>query len=334
MNTVRVGNSGLKASRLWLGAMMFGHRTEEDEAARILDTARATGLNAIDTADAYTQGASERMVGTLIAKDRSRWVLATKIANPMGSDPNRVGLSRRWLMQGCEESLQRLGTEWIDLYYLHKEDPTTPLEETIAALGDLIRAGKIRYFGLSNYRAWNMARVVELCRQMNVPPPVAVQPPYSAVTRGIELEVIPCANHYGMGVLCYSPLARGVLSGKYEPGATPSPESRAARADPRLMQTEFRPESMEIAKKLAAHAAETGRSPVDFAIRWTLANRLVTGVIAGPRTLEQWQGYIHAATTPWSAADEALVDSLVKPGHASTPGYTDPAYPVTGRLAE
>jgi aryl-alcohol dehydrogenase-like predicted oxidoreductase len=334
MHYPRVGSSGLKASRLWLGTMMFGLRTDAAEAASILDAAREAGLNAVDTADAYSTGESERILGELIRRDRQRWVLATKVANPMGQDPNAAGLSRRWIMQACDDSLRRLGTDVIDLYYLHKEDPTTPLEETIAAIGDLIRAGKIRYFGLSNYRAWRMARIAELCKQMNVPPPIAVQPPYSAVTRGIEVEVIPCANHYGMGVICYSPLARGVLSGKYESTAKPAEGTRAARADKRLMETEFRPESLEIARTLARHAEASGRSPVDFAIRWALANRLVTGVIAGPRTLEQWQQYIRASQSDWTAEDEALVDSLVRPGHASTHGYTDPAYPVEGRIAD
>lgn len=331
MTYVSIGASGLKASRLWLGTMMFGLRTEEAEAASIVDAARDAGLNALDTADAYSTGESERMVGRLIAKDRARWVLATKVANPMGSGPNMGGLSRRWIMQGADDSLRRLGTDWIDLYYLHKEDPSTPLEETIGAIGDLIRAGKIRYFGVSNYRAWRMARIAELCQQMGVPKPIAVQPPYSAVTRGIETEVIPCANHYGMGVICYSPLARGVLSGKYAAGATPEEGSRAARADKRLMETEFRAESFAVAEKLAAHSKRTGRSPVEFAIRWALANRLVTGVIAGPRNLEQWRSYIRAVTVSWTREDEDLVDSLVAAGHASTPGYTDPAYPVEGR---
>ncbi|HRK25480.1 MAG TPA: aldo/keto reductase [Beijerinckiaceae bacterium] len=328
---VRLGNSGLKVSRLWLGTMMFGLRTQQDEAARIVDAAREAGLNALDTADTYANGASETMLGGLIRKDRSRWVLATKVFNRMGAEPNMAGLSRRWILEECDHSLRRLGTDWIDLYYLHKDDYDTPLEETVAAIGDLIRAGKIRYFGLSNFRAWRMARVAELCDRMGVPRPIAVQPPYSAVTRGIEVEVLPCAAAYGMGPVVYSPLARGVLTGKYRAGEAPEPETRAARKDERLMQTEFRPESFAIAETLRAHAEATGRTAVDFAIGWVLANRLVNGVIAGPRTLAQWQAYMHAASSPFSAEDEALVDSLVHPGHASTHFYTDPQYPVTGR---
>lgn len=332
MAYVRLGNSGLRVSRLWLGTMMFGLRTETAEAERIVDAAREVGLNAIDTADTYSKGVSETITGALIGRDRARWVLATKVYNRMGDEPNQAGLSRRWIIEECEHSLRRLGTDWIDLYYLHKDDYDTPLEETVAAIGDLIRAGKIRYFGLSNFRAWRMARVAELCDRMGVPRPIAVQPPYSAVTRGIEVEVLPCAAAYGMGPVVYSPLSRGVLTGKYRADATPEAGSRAARNDERLMQTEFRPESLAIAETLRRRAEATGRSAVDFAIGWVLANKLVSGVIAGPRTLDQWQDYIKAARAPFSAEDEALVDSLVRPGHASTHGYTDPQYPVTGRV--
>lgn len=329
---IRLGNSGLKVPRLWLGTMMFGHRTSEAEATRMVDAAREAGLNAIDTADSYTDGVSEAMVGRLIAKDRGRWVLATKVYNRMGHAPNQQGLSRRWIIEECDHSLSRLHTHWIDVYYLHKDDPETPLEETIGTIGDLIRAGKIRYFGLSNFRAWRMARVAELCDRMGVPRPIAVQPPYSAVTRGIETEVLPCAEAYGMGVVCYSPLARGVLTGKYAAGTTPAEDSRAARNDPRLMQTEFRKESFDIAAAFKAHAEASGRTATDFAIGWVLANALVSGVIAGPRTLKHWQDYIRALDQPFTAEDEALVSTLVAPGHASTHGYTDPSYPVTGRV--
>jgi aryl-alcohol dehydrogenase-like predicted oxidoreductase len=331
MEMAQLGGSGIRVSRLWLGAMTFGGVTAETEATRIVGLAREGGVNAIDTADVYTGGESERITGRLIAQDRSRWIVATKAGAAAGPDPNDRGLSRRHLIAACEDSLRRLGTDWIDVHYWHTEDHTTPLEESIATMGDLIRSGKIRYFALSNHRAWRMARVAELCRAMGVPPPVAVQPPYSAVTRGAEVEVIPCANHYGMGVVAYSPLARGVLTGKYRDGM--GTDSRASRADKRMMETEFRPESIAVATRLAEHAEATGRTPTAFAISWALANRLVTGVIGGPRDLAQWRAYMDAASVPWSAADEALANALVPPGHASTPGYTDPAYPVLGRKA-
>lgn len=326
-----LGASGLKVPALWLGTMMFGDQTDAGEAARIVDLAREHGLFAIDTADNYAVGASERLVGELIGKERERWVLATKVANPGSEQPNDRGLSRRWVSLAVERSLQRLGTDWIDLYWMHRDDETTPAEEILSTMARLIEAGKIRYYGVSNFRAWRVARLVETARRMGVPPPIACQPPYSAMTRGIEDELLPCCAHYGVGVVSYSPLARGVLSGKYVLGAAPPAGSRAARQDRRLMQTEWRPESLALAQQFRDHAAARGLSPVQLAVAWVLHNRLVNGVIAGPRTLEQWQDYIGALAVVVTPEDEALVDSLVPAGHASTHGYTDPLYPVTGR---
>ena len=326
-----LGASGLKVSPLWLGTMMFGDQTAEADAATIVDATRAAGINAIDTADVYAKGESERIVGRLIKADRSRWVLATKVANPMGDDPNERGISRRWITHAVEHSLRRLGTDWLDLYYLHRDDESTPMEETVAAMGRLIDQGKVLHWGLSNFRAWRLARIVEMARQMGVPQPIALQPPYSAVTRGIEVELLPACAHYGLGAVTYSPLARGVLSGKYRPDAEPPADSRAARADKRLMQTEWRRESLVLAQDFAAHAAARGVSPSQLAIAWALNNRLVNGVIGGPRTLAQWQDYIAALSVQVTAEDEAWVDARVPPGHASTFGYTDPIYPVAGR---
>ncbi len=334
MNTAyrNLGNSGLKVSPLWLGTMMFGDQTDEAEAGRIVAATRDAGINAIDTADVYAKGESERITGRLIQADRSRWVLATKVANPMGDDPNDRGISRRWITQAVEHSLRRLGTDWIDLYYLHRDDEATPMEETIAAMGRLIEQGKVLHWGLSNFRGWRLARMVEMARQMGVPQPIALQPPYSAVTRGIEVELLPACAHYGLGAVTYSPLARGVLSGKYKPDAAPPEGSRAARADRRLMQTEWRPESLALAQDFSAYAASRGLSPQHLAIAWCLHNQRVNGVIGGPRTLAQWQDYIGALDVVVTADDEAWVDARVPPGHASSFGYTDPIYPVTGRV--
>ncbi len=326
-----LGASGLKVSPLWLGTMMFGDRTEAPEAANILAATREAGLNALDTADIYAKGASESMLGALIKGDRQRWVLATKVANPMSDEPNDRGTSRRWITQAVEHSLRRLDTDFIDLYYLHRDDESTPMEETVAAMARLIDQGKVLHWGLSNFRAWRLARMVEVARQMGVPQPIALQPPYSAMTRGIEVELLPACAHYGLGALTYSPLARGVLSGKYAPDAAPPADSRAARADRRLMQTEWRPESLLLAQAFTAHAQSRGVAPAQLAIAWALNNRLVTGVIGGPRTLLHWQDYIAALDVKVTAEDEAWVDARVPPGHASTFGYTDPIYPVTGR---
>ena len=329
----RLGHSGLKTSPLWLGTMMFGDRTDAAESTRIVAAAREAGINAIDTADQYAKGASERLVGKLIAGERHRWIVATKVGNIMHDPLLERGLSRRWMIKACEDSLKRLGTDYADIYYLHREDPETPLEETVDALGRLHAAGKIRYSGVSNFRAWRIARLVELCRQAGVPQPVICQPYYNAMNRMPEVEVLPCCAHYGLGVVPYSPLARGVLTGKYPPGSEPPAETRAGRKDPRMMQTEFRPESLVMAQQIKAHAERRGMTAGQFATLWVLNNKMIAGVIGGPRTLAQWQEYLGALAHKFTAEDEALIDKLVPIGHPSTPGYSDPQYPIEGRVA-
>ena len=332
MNCVQLGRSGLKVSPLCLGTMMFGRETDEAVSQTIIASARDAGINFIDTADAYVGGESEVIVGRCIRESRDHWVLATKVANRMGEGANDGGLSRRWILQACEASLQRLQTGHIDILYLHKEDHLTPLDETVRAIGDLIRAGKIRYFGLSNYRSWRIAEICNICDRLGMDRPVVSQPYYNVMNRMPEVEQLPACAHYGLGVVPYSPLARGVLTGKYRPGVNPEAGSRAARQDRRMMQTEWRTESIEIAEKIRAWCDERGMTPVDIAIGWLLNNNIVSSAIAGPRTLEQWNSYLKALEYRFSAEDEALVDSLVAPGHPSTPGYNDPQYPIEGRI--
>ena len=327
-----LGASGLKVGKLWLGTMMFGDQTSEAEAASIVSAARDAGVNAIDTADVYAGGESERITGRLIQADRDRWVLATKVANPMGPGPNDRGLSRRHIVAAVDASLQRLGTDRVDVLYLHREDASTPLAETLAAVAHVIERGKVHHFGLSNFRAWRVAQVAELCKTMGIAQPIVCQPPYNAMSRQIETELLPCCAHYGLGAVVYSPLARGVLSGKYTPGAAPPEGSRAARNDPRILQTEFRAESLALAARMAEHARRRGLTPTQLALGWVWNNRLVHGVIAGPKTLVQWQEYVEAIGQPFDADDEAFVSALVSAGHASTPNYTDPQYPIMGRV--
>jgi aryl-alcohol dehydrogenase-like predicted oxidoreductase len=340
MDYRNLGKSGVKVSPICLGTMMFGDRTDEAEAARIVASAREAGINFIDTADVYAKGESERITGKLIASDRERWVLATKVANPMpapgisnpgGDDPNRRGTGRKWILQAIDESLERLDTDYVDIYYLHRDIEDTPLEETLGALADVIAEGKARYFGVSNFRGWRIAEVMRLCGEMGIEMPVVCQPYYNAMNRQPENDILPACAHYGIGVVPYSPLARGVLVGKYKPGETPPAESRAGRKDKRILETEFREESLAIAQKLKAHAEKKGMTAGDFAVNWVLHNAIVSSVIAGPRTLEQWKGYLAALDKKFDAEDEAVVDSLVPPGHPSTPGYNDPNYPLTGR---
>lgn len=328
----RLGDSGLEVSEICLGTMMFGDRTDAATSQRIIASAFDAGVNFIDTADAYANGASEQIVGPAIAANRRRWILATKVGNVMTQAPHDGGLSRRWVLQGCDDSLKRLATDYIDIYYLHKDDTDTPLAETVEAMGDLIRAGKIRYFGVSNYRGWRIAEVVGVCADLGVAQPVVCQPYYNAMNRGPEVEILPACDYYGIGVVPYSPLARGVLTGKYAPGAAAPADSRVARKDQRMMETEFRDESIVMAQAIKAHAAKKGLTATQFALAWVLGNQIVSSVIAGPRTLEQWNDYLATVGKVLDAEDEALIDSLVTPGHPSTPGYNDPQYPFFGRI--
>ena len=332
MDYRRLGRSGLQVSPLCLGTMMFGGAADEAAAARIVARAREAGVNFIDTADVYTEGRSEEITGRAIRAERDWWVLATKLANPVGSGPNNAGLSRRHCQMGAEASLRRLGVECIDILYLHKEDHATPLGETVRAMADLARAGKIRHFGVSNHRAWRVAEICRLCDEAGIDRPVVSQPYYNALNRMPEVEHLPACAHFGLGVVPYSPLARGVLTGKYRPEAPPPEGTRAGRADKRMMETEWRPESLVIAQTLARHAEARGITPGQFAVAWVLNNRLVTAPIAGPRTEAQWEDYVGALAYRFTAEDEALVDGLVAPGHPSSPGYNDPAYPLEGRV--
>jgi len=333
MDYRRMGNSGLTVSALCLGTMMFGGRTSEKDSVKIINHARGAEINFIDTADAYNGGESERITGKAIKKDRDDWVLATKICNPMGKGRNQRGLGAKWVAQGCDESLARLGTDYIDVYYFHKDDTETPLEESLAAVARLIDAGKVRYYGISNYFGWRTSLLCSTAEAMGVPLPVACQPYYNAMTREVERDVLPACDHFGLGVVPYSPLARGVLTAKYEPGAAPAKGTRAGVADKRMMDTEWRPESLKLAQKVKKHAEKKGMTAADWAVNWVLANPIITSVLAGPRTLAQWKGYLGALDhiNEWSQDDEEFWNKLVASGHPSTAGYNDPQYPITGR---
>ncbi len=327
-----LGKSPLQVSRLCLGTMMFGDQTDAAEAQRIADHAFEQGVNFIDTADVYSLGASERLVGALIEPQRHRWVLATKLGNAMSDLPNESRYARAWVLRACEASLQRLATDHIDIYYLHRDFLGMDLEEPLRAVDALLRAGKIRYWGLSNFRAWRIAEAVHLARQLGMPGPVVCQPYYNLLNRQPEVEVLEACFHHGLGVVPYSPIARGVLAGKYTPGAAPAAGTRAGRGDKRILQTEFREESLAIAQTLKAHCETKGLPLLQFATAWVLAHKAVSAVIAGPRTLAQWQSYFGALDCSISLEDEALVNSLVSPGHPSSAGYNDPAYPLPSRV--
>lgn len=328
-----LGRNGIKVSPITLGTMMFGGQTDDAVARRIADKAFEQGINFIDTANGYNGGASEQTVGRLIAERRSQWVLSTKFVNPNpgAQGPNDRGASRHNVIQSVDASLKRLNTDYIDLFYLHREDHTTPVEETLRALSDLIRAGKIRSYGLSNHRAWKLAEFSRSADLLGIERPAASQPLYNLANRQIENEHLPAAEYYGIGVVSYSPLARGVLTAKYDPNQPPSEGTRAGRNDKRLHQTEWRPESLNLAQRVKDHAEARGITAGQFALAWVLNNRLITSAIAGPRTEEQWNDYVPALNYGFTAEDEAFIDDLVTTGHASTPGYNDPSHPFAGR---
>jgi aryl-alcohol dehydrogenase-like predicted oxidoreductase len=330
----RLGSSNLKVSTLCLGTMMFGQQTPFDDAARIVASAREQGINFIDTADVYNHGQSEKDLGKLLSGQRHHWVLASKLGNPVGDaekDINQGHYSRRWLIQQLDTILSRLQTDYLDILYLHRDFHEENLEETVRTLGDLISAGKIRSFGLSNFRGWRIAEVVRLCKQLNVPTPAVCQPYYNLLNREPEVEILPACAHYDLGIVPYSPLARGVLTGKYPPGQPPADGTRAGSGDKRILETEFREESLVIAQKIKARCEAKGMVPGQFAAAWVLANPIVSSVIVGPRTLSHLEDVYGAVDLTLDAQDEAFINDLVVPGHSSSPGYIDPAYPFFGR---
>ena len=333
MQRKTMGRSGLSVSRLCLGTMMFGVETEEADARRIVDAAFDAGVNFIDTADVYHRGVSEEVVGRLIADKRADWVLATKVGSPFDpAEPNRGGLSRRWIAQALDASLARLGTDCIDIYYWHREDPNTALEESVAAMGDAIRAGKIRYFALSNFKAWRHAEVVHLCRALGIDPP-GREPAL------LQRDEPPARGRGAQGVRPLRPRRGAVQSRRARraerqvharPAAgggharrTQGPAHDADRVPPR--------EPRDRREGRRPRAASAACPPVQFAVNWVLANPIVTAAIVGPRTPEQMTDYLGTFDHDWTDGDEALIDAHVGPGYPSTHGFQDPAYPIEGR---
>ncbi|MDP3354899.1 MAG: aldo/keto reductase [Polaromonas sp.] len=327
----RLGTSNLQVSALCLGTMMFGLQTPDHEAARIVASAKDHGINFIDTADVYNEGRSEAVLGKILAGQRHDWVLASKLGNKAGEGINHGHYSRQWLLSQTDAILKRLGTDYLDILYLHRDYPDENYDETVRALGDLIRAGKIRSFGLSNFRGWRIAEIMRVCEKTGTPQPVVCQPYYNLLNRGPEVEILPACGHYGLGVVPYSPLARGVLTGKYPPGQPPAADTRAGSGDKRILETEFREESLLIAEQIKLRCEAKGWVPGQFAAAWVLANPLVSSVIAGPRLLSHLEDVYGAVDLVLDSEDEVFVNELVIPGHASSHGYNDPSYPFFGR---
>ena len=332
MEYVRLGDSGLKVSPICLGAFIFGGRTDEKTALKIIGSARDAGVNFIDTAGKYNNGKSEVAVGKALKKDRNDWVLATKTGSDrMGPGPNHFGLSRKWMMQALEDSLKRLQTDYVDIYYLHRAEPNTPFEETIQTIGDILRSGKARYWGFSNFRAWKIPVMVELAKQMGIPKPVVAQPYYNLMNRIVEIEYIPACAYYGIGVAPYSVLARGVLTGKYGAGEIPK-NSRAAWEGTQKFGNEFSSDALKKVQRLVAHAEKQGMTGSQFATNWCLNSQHIHSVIAGPRTFAQWTEQLDSLKHDFTAKDEALVDKLFPPAYPALIEYVHTKDPMTGRI--
>ena len=298
---------------------MFGGQTPREEAHRIIDAARDAGVNFIDTADVYAGGESERIVGSALAADRERWVVATKVGAASGGPG---GLGRRAMMQAVDESRRRLGLDCIDIYYLHEPDPGTRIEETLETLGRIMAQGKARHFGVSNYTGWQMADMVHRCRQLGVPQPIVCQPYYNLLNRVAEIEIFPAGRHFGIGAAVYSPLAGGMLTGKYRGAGEQG--ARGTRGDTRFSEVEFHEGTASLARRIADYAERRGMAPAQFATRWVIDNADVTSAVAGPRTAAQWAHYVRAVEQRLDEEDEAFVSSVVAPGQPSTPGFTGP----------
>ncbi|MEA2296904.1 MAG: hypothetical protein QOE86_4543 [Solirubrobacteraceae bacterium] len=329
-----LGRTGVAVSKLCLGAMMFGEwgNPDHDESIRIIHAALDAGINFIDTADVYSAGESEAIVGKALAGGkRDDVILATKVWGQLGDDPNRRGLSRRWIIREVESSLRRLNTDWIDLYQVHRPEPDTDIEETLGALTDLVHQGKVRYIGDSTYPPSAIVEAQWASRDRRLERFVTEQPPYSIVTRGIEAEVLPTCGKYGMGVIPWSPLAGGWLSGRWRKDAeTPTPTSPArqrltARYDLTLPANQRK---LDAAEQLAQLADGAGMSLIELAIAFVLNHPAVTAAIIGPRTMEQLHSQLPAGDV---VLDEALldrIDEIVPPGTNLNPadgGWQSPA---------
>jgi aryl-alcohol dehydrogenase-like predicted oxidoreductase len=328
-----LGRTGMRVSPLCLGTMMFGAwgNTDHDDSIRVIHRALDAGINFLDTADVYSHGESEEIVGKALASDnrRDRVILATKVHGRMGEDPNERGNSRRWIVREVESSLRRLRTDWIDLYQVHRPDRDTDVEETLAALTDLQRAGKIRAFGCSTFPAEEIVEAQWASQRRGLGRFTTEQPPYSLLVRGVERDVLPTCQRHGMGVIPWSPLAGGWLSGRWRKGQEDTTTHRQQRIPGRYDLS--RPENqrkLDAADALARLADELGITLVQLAIAFVLNHPAVTAPIVGPRTLEQLEGQLGAEQLTLSAEVLDRIDAIVPPGHNFTPddiAYTPPA---------
>ncbi|HEU4899888.1 MAG TPA: aldo/keto reductase [Actinomycetota bacterium] len=332
-----LGRTGVSVSKFCLGAMMFGDwgNKDHDESIRIIHRALDSGINFIDTADVYSQGESEEIVGKALADGRrDDIILATKFHGAMGDDPNRQGSSRRWIIREIEDSLRRLGTDWIDLYQVHRPRTDTDIEETLSALSDLVHQGKVRYIGSSTFPASQIVEAQWVARERHLRRFVTEQPPYSMLVRSVEADVLPTCARHGMGVIPYSPLAGGWLSGRWRKDTGQQPSSRAGRLPERFdLSLPANQRKLDAVEQLARLAEEAGITLIQLAIAFVLNHPAITAPIIGPRTMEQLESQLAAADVVLDHAMLDRIDEIVPPGTTINPADNSFDNPALQRAA-
>lgn len=317
MNYRLFGRTGVRVSELCLGCMMFGGKTSLEDSIRIIDQAIDAGINFLDIANVYGRGRSEEVVGQALKRNghRRRIVLATKVHGAMADDdPNMQGNSRRHIIEQCEASLRRLNTDWIDLYQIHRPRSDTALDETLRALDDLVRAGKVRYIGTSTFAAWQIMESLWVSKELGLNRFVSEQPPYHLLDRQAEREIIPMAQTYGLAIIPWSPLAGGFLTGKYKRQESDPKDARLQRdTDNWWKSRNFKPASFDVVETLESLAQDKGCSVSQLALAWCLHQPGVTSPIIGPRTLEQLEDNLRAVEVPLSDAEREALDKVAPP---------------------
>jgi aryl-alcohol dehydrogenase-like predicted oxidoreductase len=312
MHIRNLGGSGLRVSAVGLGCNNFGQRTDLEGSRKVIHRAIDLGITLFDTADIYSNmGGSETVLGAVLGDRRKDIVLATKYSKAMSNDGTKQGASRRYIMEAVEASLKRLKTDYIDLYQQHDYDPLTPIEETLRALDDLVRQGKVRYIGNSNFPAWRVAEAEYVARAMNVNRFISCQDEYSLVVRDIEKDLVPCAQEYNLGVLPFFPLASGLLTGKYKKGQAAPDDTRFGKV-PRLRERYVTPRNEDIVEKLQAFAQARGHSMLELAFSWLASRPQVSSVIAGATRVEQVEQNVKAIDWALSAEEIGKIDRITK----------------------
>ena len=317
----QLGRSGLRVSAIGLGALAFGDGADMAETARIVNRALDIGVNFIDTANIYSRavhGVSEEYLGRAVSGRRHEALIATKVRHRMGDLPNDEGLSRQHIMDAVDESLRRLGTDYIDLYQLHHPDPSTPIYETMSALDNLVQQGKVRYIGCSNFAAWQICEALWAADRKNLTPFVSVQPRYNIFDRAIERELVPFCRQYGIGIIPYSPLAGGILTGKYKEGEAPPPDTRAGRNQ--RMQSQLNSDTLGKVSALRKWAEERDHSVGELALSWLLSRPEVSTIIAGATRPEQVDANAKAAEWKLSTDELKQIDEQLSTGEAGAEG--------------